>query len=95
MTPAERLAANKAKTKLPKDRNVVHDCRLAEMRLELGLSLKAVGEAIGMTQAGLWNIEHGTDPMLTTARKIAKFYGKTIDEIWVLSEICVKRPGAR
>jgi DNA-binding XRE family transcriptional regulator len=52
------------------------------MRLELGLSLKAVGEEIGMTQAGLWNIEHGTDPMLTSARKIAKFFGKTVDEIW-------------
>jgi DNA-binding XRE family transcriptional regulator len=82
MTPAERLAKKRTKSKLPKGRQPVHDCKLAELRLELGLSLKAVGEAIGMTQAGLWNIEHGTDPMLTTARKLAKFYGKTIDDIW-------------
>lgn len=52
------------------------------MREGLRLSIKDVATAVGMTQSGYCVIEHGTDPLLSTARTIATFFGKSVEELW-------------
>lgn len=81
MTPAEKLAKSKPK-KFVKLRKTVHDCILYELRRELNLTIRDVSKATGLTAAGIHAIEHGSDPMLSTAFKLANFYGRKIEEIW-------------
>jgi len=71
-----RLGSNKDQ------RHVVWVCKIADLRESLGLSIRDVAEACGFSVAGLWQIEHGTDPMLRSAATLAAFYGKTIGELW-------------
>lgn len=88
MTPAEELAKRKRRQRPPRNKSnqttrvVSWDCRLPAMRDELNLSLRDVAGAVGMSVAALHQIEHGTDPMLTTARKLAEFFGATVEQIW-------------
>ena len=60
-------------------------CKLAEFRATLGITQPDMAKKIGMSASSLWKIEQGTDVKLTTARKIAKAYGKTIEEIWPMA----------
>jgi DNA-binding XRE family transcriptional regulator len=88
MTPAEDLAKRKRRQRPPRNKSkktgrvVTWECRLTTMRDELNLSLRDVATAVGMSVAALHQIEHGTDPMLTTARKLAEFFGTTVEQIW-------------
>lgn len=87
MTPAEKLAASKLSrrsrkpgARVPQPR--IWHCELRMTRLALRLSLWEVAGAVGLSVSGLWQIEMGTDPMLTTARRLAEFFGKTIEDLW-------------
>lgn len=87
MTPAEKLAAAKPPRKhragcVTSKRKVVWQCRVLQERESLRLSLRDVAQAIGLSQTGLWDIEHGTEVMLTTARKLSEFFGRPIEELW-------------
>ncbi len=88
MTPAEKAAAAKPPRKngpLPKERSKRRypwDCLVRAMRISLRLAMRDVAKGCGLSIAGLSEIERGTDPQLTTARKLATFFGKTIEEIW-------------
>ena len=86
MTPAEKLSKAKRRCKPrasnPQPKKVVLRCRLRESREALRLSIADVAKACGMSVSGLWQIEMGGDPQMTTARKLAKFFGKTTDELW-------------
>ena len=55
---------------------------MRERREALRLSLHVVAKALGMSVSGLHAIDTGSDPQLTTARRIAAFFGTTIEELW-------------
>lgn len=87
MTPAEKLAARKPwRRRCPRNgtplRKVVWTCRIREFREALRISMRDVAAAVGRSLAGLHVIEMGSDPMLTTARRLAEFFGKSIEELW-------------
>lgn len=83
MTPAQRLAAKKpARKAKPPPGKPIMKCTMRLVRMSLHLSLRDVSEEIGMAVANIHRIELGGEVQLTTARKLAKFYGKSIDELW-------------
>lgn len=91
MTPAEKLAASKPprRTKPAKPRYgraYPWDCRCRQARQSHRLSLRDVATAVKLSIAGLCEIERGSDPQLTTARRLAAFYGRTVEELWTLKE---------
>lgn len=79
MSPAEELAASKP---LKKSKPAVWRCTIVERRKKLGLTIRDIGKAVGITDAAVSVIERGQDPMLTTARKLAAFFGVTVEELW-------------
>ena len=87
-SPAEQLAKTKQRRKPRRlgqnsdGHHRVWNCKIADLRESLGLSIRDVAEACGFSTAGLWQIEHGTDPMLTSAARLAEFYGKRVHELW-------------
>ncbi len=87
MTPAEEIAKNKRRKPYRCARRTqvkaVWDCRLRELREALRISVRDVAAAVGLTAPCVWGVEAGRDPQLTTARKLAAFYGKTVEELWV------------
>ncbi len=88
MTPAEKAAAAKkpAKCKPLLGKRSVRAypwaCTLREARQALRLSLRDVAGGCDLSIAGLSEIERGTDPQLSTARRLATFFGKTVEELW-------------
>lgn len=88
ISPAEQLAKTKQHRKPRRlgQGNVTNRkvwvCKIADLRESLGLSIRDVAEACGFSIAGLWQMEHGTDPMLTSAARLAEFYGKRVHELW-------------
>jgi DNA-binding XRE family transcriptional regulator len=86
MTPAEKLASKrrprKSRGNVNPVRKRVWNCSLRAVRQSLSLAIHEVAKATGMSVAGLSEIERGTDPMLSSATKLAAFYGKTVDELW-------------
>jgi DNA-binding XRE family transcriptional regulator len=84
LSGADRLARQLVKTKRqhPSGRRVVWICTLLSRRTALDLTLRDIERAIGVSSAVLSTIEHGTDPQLTTARKIAEFFGCSVEEMW-------------
>ena len=91
-SPAEQLAKAKQRKRQrkpghrcngkPSRRPRVWICAIREIRESLGLSIRDVAEATGYTISGLWDIEHGTDPLLTTVGDLTEFYGKAVWELW-------------
>lgn len=86
-TPAEKLAAVKQRKRPRRNASRIvrkHPlvCHVRAVRESLNLSMRDVALAIKMSIAGLHAIEHGGDVQMTTACKIAAFFGKTIDELW-------------
>lgn len=85
MTPAEKLA-KETRRKPAKQKQAPRvpkwDCRLAQIRKDLGLSMRKTSQGIGLSLPNYHAIEHGCDPQLTTADRIAKFFGKPIAELW-------------
>ena len=57
-------------------------CNLIVVRERLGISQPEMAVKIGLSPSGLWKLEQGTAVKLNIARKIARFYGKSIDELW-------------
>lgn len=87
MTPAEILAANQPRKRAPRNkaaykRKLTWECCLSQLRESLSLSIEVVADAVKLSKTSYWQIEQGTDPMLTNARRIAEFFGKPIEEIW-------------
>lgn len=85
LSPAQKLAKSKPTRKLRSlavKRQAPWVCLITAMRHDLRISLDDVAKATGISKTALWQIEHGTDPMLTTAHKLAVFFGKTFDQLW-------------
>jgi DNA-binding XRE family transcriptional regulator len=49
--------------------------------------MRDVATAVGLSISALFFLEHGTDPQLTTARRLAEFFGTTTDDLWRPLEI--------
>jgi len=57
--------------------------RLKELRQEMGITQEELAEALGVTRQTIIAIERGKyDPSLRLAFKIARFFGKKIEEIF-------------
>ncbi len=86
MTPAEKLAAKKPWRRSPRNhiatRRRVWNCRVRDTRERLRLSLDDAADGIGISKTALWQIEMGSDPMLTTASAIATFFGMEVKDLW-------------
>ena len=86
MTPAEKMAQQKPprkrrkspRPKVPPSWN----CTAREVRESLRLSMLDAATGCKLSVAAVYQIENGSDPMLTTARTIATFYGRTVEELW-------------
>jgi DNA-binding XRE family transcriptional regulator len=86
-SPADKLAAKKPWRRAPRNktgyqRHATWSCNLRDVRESKRLSLLDVSKAIGISNTALWQIEKGGDPMLSTVRKIAEFYGMDVWELW-------------
>lgn len=55
--------------------------RLKALRVDKGVSLKVVGDAVGLSKTHIHELEHGTtkNPSLSSSVKLAKFYGVSLD----------------
>jgi len=85
MTPAQAYASKKKPRITGNTRSKVkpvHKCNLAKMRASLNLSIRDVHRATGMSMAGYYSVELGGDVCLSTMRKLTRFFGKPIEEIW-------------
>ena len=61
--------------------------RLRELRRERGITQEELAAALGVTRQTIIAIERGKyDPSLRLAFKIARFFGKKIEEIFELDE---------
>ena len=56
--------------------------KLAEFRKALGLTTRDVTEATGISTSVICRAEHGMEVWISTALKFAKFYEKSVEEIW-------------
>ena len=61
---------------------VFPECRLKEVREALDMNQQQAAAIIGMAPSNLWKLEQGTNVKLSYARKIARAYGKSLDELW-------------
>lgn len=87
LSPAELASKNKTKRVRglgggTNGRKVTWNCKLGEKRFALNLTLRDIEAGADVSSAVLCAIEHGTDPQLTTARRIAKFFGCSVEEMW-------------
>lgn len=55
---------------------------LEHLRHSLDLTLREVADATDMSESQYWRIEQGGDLLVTSALRIASFYGRTVEEIW-------------
>jgi putative transcriptional regulator len=61
--------------------------RLRELREERGLTQEELAKALGVTRQTIIAIERGKyDPSLRLAFKIARFFGKRIEEVFIYEE---------
>lgn len=57
-------------------------CRLRAVREGLGLTLRDVGAATGVHHGVLSRWERGGDATVSLALKVARFFGKSVEELW-------------
>ena len=88
-SPAERLAKT---IKLRKYRRgacsvkLVWNCDLRARREKLFLTMRDVAKAVGLSVTGYYAIEHGSDPQLTSAVKLAEFFAVPVETLWTKLE---------
>ena len=79
-SPAEKMAA----TKKPRGKRSysAHKSNLKKVRSVVGLTIREVAEGTGLSNAFICQVEQGGEISLTNARKLSRFFGKSIDELW-------------
>lgn len=65
-----------------KNKPILWECRLLEVRVAKGLTRKAVSKVTSITEVQIWRLETGANVRLSTAYVLAKFYGLSIDYLW-------------
>ncbi len=81
-SPAEAIAAKKPPRRGRKRPVLSWVCHLKQRRKDLGLTLKEVAAGSGIHLQTIHTLEGGTDPLLSTARQLAEFFGAPVEEIW-------------
>ncbi len=81
-SPAEAIAAKKPPRRERKKPVLSWVCLLRQRRKDLGLTLREVAEGSGIHLQTIHTLEGGTDPMLSTARQLAAFFGEPVEAIW-------------
>lgn len=88
-TPAEAAAAKKVKnpvtwgSRRAARRKTIHPRNvLCAIREGLGLTQRDVSSGSGVNNATVADAEAGFEVSLTTAIKLAAFFGKPIEELW-------------
>jgi DNA-binding XRE family transcriptional regulator len=66
----------------PKFRAKIWECNLIYYRKTKGLSLEDISKGTGLSQFTIGAVERGCDCTLSTARRIADFFGYTVERIW-------------
>lgn len=86
MTPAEKLAKKKTRKRAARNQANrllgIHRCNIREIREAIGITVSDAAKGAGITPAGMSVIERGSDVTLSTMKKLARFYGKSFDELW-------------
>jgi DNA-binding XRE family transcriptional regulator len=86
LTPAQKLGKTKRRKREPRNIKTVAavhwETSIRAMRESLRLSLRDVASAVGLAVNSYWKIEQGCEPTLSSAWRIAEFYGRRIDELW-------------
>lgn len=63
------------------------DNRIAAFRKERGLSQAELAEAVEVTRQTIISLEGGRyNASLTLAHKLARYFGKTIEEVFIFEE---------
>ena len=75
-------------------KDIVFVCRLKQERMNRALSLDDVAKLTGVSKQSLWQIQNGTDPMLSTAIRIANGLNLEIDYLWP-ERLKVTKKGAK
>jgi DNA-binding XRE family transcriptional regulator len=88
-SPAEVLAAKQPQRRSPRKTAGVglrapFNCACRELRESLGLTMGLVATEVGLSKTAYWQIEHGTEPVLSSALRIATFFGRPVESLWVL-----------
>lgn len=52
--------------------------QIAELRRDLGIDQRELAERLGMSHAGISELEHSADPKLSTLRKLIEALGGTL-----------------
>ncbi len=84
-SPAEELAAKltqEGRKRPLSSRKVRWHCHLRRLREKLGLQQQDVARAIGCCNSVVSTAERGHEPVLTNAMKLARFFGKSVEELW-------------
>lgn len=56
--------------------------RLRAVRMHLGLSMLDVSRETGLSYTAVRNADIGRDVTITTALRIAAFFGRSVEELW-------------
>lgn len=65
-----------------KGRKCVWHCTIRERRRALNLTIRDIANDVGLTTSAISVIERGSDPQLSTASKLAAFFGVSIQDLW-------------
>ncbi|MBQ6371815.1 MAG: helix-turn-helix transcriptional regulator [Oscillospiraceae bacterium] len=61
--------------------------RIEEIRSERGMKQEELAKALGVSRQTISSLENGRyNPSIGLAYKVAKFFGKTIEEVFVFKE---------
>ncbi len=86
LSPAEQLAKSRSDRKQLKKKtseSLIWKCEISTIRKGLGLTLLEVCKSVKLSHRALRQIEAGFDLRLSTAYRIAEFYGKSVSDLWV------------
>lgn len=86
-SPAETLAQTKQRQRPPRNhapyrRKKVWICGVRAEREKLRLAMRDVAIAVNLSLSSLHAIETGGDLCLTTATRLAEFFGLGLEELW-------------
>ena len=64
--------------------------RIEEMRNSIGVRQEELAKAMGVSRQTISSLENGRyNPSITLAYKIAKFFDRTIEEVFIFEEECI------
>ncbi|MBQ1770784.1 MAG: helix-turn-helix transcriptional regulator [Clostridia bacterium] len=64
--------------------------RIEEMRNSAGVRQEELAKAMGVSRQTISSLENGRyNPSITLAYKIAKFFDRTIEEVFIFEEECI------